>query len=273
MSFQQWEAAVKPKVDGSWNLHSLLPKDLDFFILLSSVSGIYGQHGQSNYAAASTYLDALALYRVALGQTGVSLDLGAMVDDGYLAENQDVKDKILSYGSMMPITRNYLDNLLDYYCSSSRALTQTECQSIVGINTRSNVTASGRDVPSWLRQPFFSAMDDGASSHSTQASSSDMMQYVRSQFTQAASVNQASQIVVEAIIEKLRRNIANVPDGIDSHTPIHSYGVDSLFAVELRTWLAKCFGADVPVFEIMGGATFAKLGAVVANKGWRPQAI
>src|SRR4051794_22245083 len=106
MSFAQWNSALKPKVDGSWNLHKLLPEALDFFVLLSSVSGICGQQGQANYAAANTYLDALAHYRVGRGQKAISINLGAMVSDGFLAENPEVMDRILSYGSMVPITRD-----------------------------------------------------------------------------------------------------------------------------------------------------------------------
>ena len=36
---------------GSWNLHELMPRDLDFFIMLSSLAGILGNRGQSNYRA------------------------------------------------------------------------------------------------------------------------------------------------------------------------------------------------------------------------------
>jgi hypothetical protein len=50
ISHQQFRAATKPKVQGSWNLHEVLPKKMDFFIMLSSIISITGNHGQSNYA-------------------------------------------------------------------------------------------------------------------------------------------------------------------------------------------------------------------------------
>lgn len=62
MSFDDWTATVRPKVEASWNLHTVLPSGMDFFILTASISGIFGQITQVNYAAGNTYQDALAKY-------------------------------------------------------------------------------------------------------------------------------------------------------------------------------------------------------------------
>lgn len=53
MSLDDFKVPLSSKVDGSWNLHTLLPSGLDFFILLAEVSGACGTHGQTNYAAAN----------------------------------------------------------------------------------------------------------------------------------------------------------------------------------------------------------------------------
>ena len=53
MTHAQWSKTIRCKVNASWNLHQLLPSDLDFFLLLSSIVGIYGSPGQANYAAAN----------------------------------------------------------------------------------------------------------------------------------------------------------------------------------------------------------------------------
>lgn len=76
MTFDDWKLSVEPKVHGSWNLHTLLPQGMDFFICLSSISGIVGSGGQANYAAANTYMDAFVRYRIMRGEKATSLDLG-----------------------------------------------------------------------------------------------------------------------------------------------------------------------------------------------------
>ncbi|KAL3473275.1 KR domain-containing protein [Aspergillus californicus] len=88
MPFESWKASKLPKVQGSWNLHTLLPKEMDFFAMFSSIPGIFGNRGQSNYAAGNTFLDALARYRVAIGEKGSSIDLG-MVFSAALWLNQN----------------------------------------------------------------------------------------------------------------------------------------------------------------------------------------
>jgi hypothetical protein len=273
MSFAQWNSALKPKVDGSWNLHKLLPEALDFFVLLSSVSGICGQQGQANYAAANTYLDALAHYRVGRGQKAISINLGAMVSDGFLAENPGVMERILSYGSMVPITRDDLYALLDYYCDPTMPiLSSLECQTVVGMNTPQNIRAVGRDEPSWLQQPIFNALHHLPGENSTNTTFGNGGRDFRAEFSEATSLTEAGAIVSEALVAKLARSLSNIPDDVDLRTPIHSYGVDSLFAVELRSWIASQFQADVAIFEISSGASFTTLGMTVASKSSRRKA-
>ena len=77
---------MAPKVQGSWNLHDLLPRGMDFFICLSSVSGVVGGGGQANYAAANTYMDALVRYRTMRGEKATAIDLGWMESEGVAAE-------------------------------------------------------------------------------------------------------------------------------------------------------------------------------------------
>ena len=65
MTLQNYQAVIRPKVNGSWNLHNGFPQkdDLDFFLLLSSVTAITGNASETNYAAAGAYQDDLATWR------------------------------------------------------------------------------------------------------------------------------------------------------------------------------------------------------------------
>ena len=87
---------------------------MDFFVLLSSISGISGQGGQANYSAGNTFKDALAHYRISQGQKAVSIDLGVMVSDGFLSENDFLLHRMMDSGLYVPLRDIELFALLDY---------------------------------------------------------------------------------------------------------------------------------------------------------------
>ncbi|TLS22252.1 uncharacterized protein PpBr36_10074 [Pyricularia pennisetigena] len=91
MTLTEYHEATGCKIAGALNLHRAaldLNLNLDYFSLLSSISGIVGGKGQANYAAGNAVLDALAAHRRAMGLPACAVDLGAVQDVGYIASQQ-----------------------------------------------------------------------------------------------------------------------------------------------------------------------------------------
>ncbi|MGE3267190.1 MAG: SDR family NAD(P)-dependent oxidoreductase [Chloroflexota bacterium] len=87
---QDWarfSRVLAPKLEGAWNLHiATIDRPLDFFVLFSSISALFGSPGQGSYAAANSFLDALAHHRRALGLAALSIDWGVWSEAGLAAE-------------------------------------------------------------------------------------------------------------------------------------------------------------------------------------------
>ena len=276
MTFHNWQSGVACKTIGSCNLHTILPHGMDFFILLSSASGLAGLRGQANYNAGNTYQDAFARYRVATcGAKTISLNLGAMVDDGILAENPNALQRVLTYGVLHPITRSRFFGILDYYCDPKLACpTASESQMAIGIGTRAGKDG-GLDGINLGRHPMFrhQVYESEVSAALANSGKTDQAQdderYFRSLFSESTSLPEAANIIIGALVRKLAKTLPTLPqriEDVDTSRPIQSYSVDSLLAVELRNWIKKELKAEVAIFETQGASTFATLGRLVAER-------
>lgn len=83
---EKFAAVFAPKVLGAWNLHRATTTDsLDYFVLFSSAASAFGSPGQSNNAAANSFLDMLAHHRRANGQPACSINWGPWAKVGAAA--------------------------------------------------------------------------------------------------------------------------------------------------------------------------------------------
>ncbi|KAI0889175.1 putative polyketide synthase [Annulohypoxylon maeteangense] len=271
MSHSQWHASLQPKVPGTWNLHQQLPRNLDFFIMFSSVAGIIGATGQSNYAAGNVFQDELAKFRLARGEAAISLDLSTLVDDGWASENKEWLKQYVNIKQLMLMYRPEVYALLDQYCNRDNVIVNGEQRSqvVIGLEIPAEVVARGIEWADWMKDPMFANLHQLPVSVNAQQGDSkpgDGGPDLVTQVMQATSLAEAVEAVARGFIAKLGRILSTEPGMLDKMQPLHTYGVDSLIAVELRNWFMKTAKVDVSVFQILSGSSAMELGQSVAEK-------
>ncbi len=266
MTLENFEAALRPKVQGSWNLHAHLPRGMDFFILLSSTGGVFGSRGQSNYAAGNTYQDALARHRVSQGEKCMSLNLGLMLEVGFAAERRSVTESLLSAG-YEGIHQAEFFAMLDHYCNRALPVAAaTTSQVVTGVATPASLKLRGIPEIFWMSKPLFRnlrQMDRVNKDHTDDSKPGlDFKDLIAS----ADSVASAGDLLAQALVEKLAMSLSMPEADIEMHKPIHAYGVDSLVAVEIRYWFLKQFKSEVAVFDILGSESISQLGLLAVKQ-------
>lgn len=274
MTHAQWSKTIRSKVNASWNLHQLLPGDLDFFLLLSSIGGIYGSPGQANYAAGCTFQDALARHRTTAGRpASVSLNLGWMRDDGVVRESAALARRLASTANYSPVATTDLLALLDHYCDPAlEPLSPDQSQLLIGASTPAEARSRGGDAFWASRTRMFAGFDieleataSGMAASAETAKGDDLD--AAKLFIQAEGPLERIGVVITALKSKLARALGVEAKEIEGGKGLADYGVDSLMAVELRNWIQRDFCVSLAVFEIMqNGKTIDDIGILVEDK-------
>lgn len=266
MTYKDWKDACDCKVPGSWNLHKLLPAGMDFFIMYSSIAGGIGGTASFNYSAACAYQDALVHYRNGHGEKATTFNLGAMLDDGVLRDNDAIRNALIGAGYLIGITHQEMCALLEYHCNPCLPIPSTPLQSqvIVGLDVPLGVKRRGGDAPIFMNRPLFSGTWNitDADTSIEETVTTDVVK----DLVGVGSTEEAADIIAQAIMQRLSKSLGVPLENLDPSKEMHTYGVDSLVAVELRNWFKWKLEAELAVFEILGKATFESIGAVVAGR-------
>jgi pimeloyl-ACP methyl ester carboxylesterase/NAD(P)-dependent dehydrogenase (short-subunit alcohol dehydrogenase family) len=222
---------LSPKVVGAWNLHELtLGHDIDVFVMFSSMSGLLGSAGQGSYAAANTFLDALAEHRRARGLPAQSLAWGPWSEGGMAAGLPAVQQARLARQGMAALSA------AEGIALFGHALARTEVQlGVMSLDLRVLGRGLGPNVPPlWralVRVP--AKLRPAAEARGNWASRLKALP----ETTRADEVRAA----VEADIAR----VLGVGD-VSGDRPLSELGLDSLMALELRNALGKRVGMTLP---------------------------
>ncbi|KAL4905457.1 hypothetical protein BDW74DRAFT_185021 [Aspergillus multicolor] len=271
MTLADWKAGMRPKVDGTWNLHTefAAPDSLDFFVMLSSVSGVVGIASQTNYAAGGAYEDAMAHWRQSRGLPGVSIDLGPIGDVGYVAESARVAERLRKAGDYVMLDEATVLDALN--AAIARPLGGPR-QLIIGLNSgpgpqwdANGSSQLGRDAR-YIHLRYQSRASRAGPSAAEGDAVGGGGHSLATQLAEAGSRDQAAGLVGAAIAAKLADIFMIDVGEIDLNQTPASYGVDSLVAVELRNMLVLQAAANVSIFNILQSASLGALAAEVAAK-------
>jgi hypothetical protein len=272
MTFETFMNTIRPKVQGSWSLHKAsLNQPLDFFVLLSSASGLLGNAGQSNYVAACTYQVALAAHRLAMGLPATAIDVGKVLNVGFVAENAGtVSEQNLIKIGMLDIMEEELFAMVELAMMPQSNGVVANGHLITGVHTTVDAGSGEQDLPFWSRDPVFAHLESlrphlskSARNNATEGSS---QQSLPALIAAATSMSEIIAIILDAFVRKLSRSLMVAVEEIDASKSASAYGIDSLIAVDIRNWIFREAKADVPVFEILQAVSLSALVQIVAEK-------
>jgi hypothetical protein len=237
MQFEQWESVAKSKVAGAWNFHHALSKvPLDFFVALSSVAGAVGNRGQAAYSVANCFLDAFVQYRLKQGLPASSIDLTAVSDVGYLAENAEKQAQVTENMGSETVSESEVLALLAAAISGRMAV---DCNnhSITGLKISSNM----QDL-FWIDDAKFKYLKETAEAEQANLSTTAPSISLSSAVKSSKLYEEAVQLVSNGLMDKVSAVLMVPREEMDQSRPIVVYGLDSLVAIEIRNWIIEGVG-------------------------------
>ena len=225
-SWESFETVLWPKMLGAWHLHrATADRDLDMFVLFSSVAGILGNPGQANHAAANTFLDQLAAHRRALGLPGQAIAWGAWSE---LGEAEEQRERIA--GRREASGTGWFTPEQGFRVFE-RLLRQDAANTVVAAVDWPVFGDSLANRPSVLEDLLTVATDDGDVS----SSSEDLLAQL------AATPAAGREDLLVSFLQREVQAVLRLPSAPASAVGFFDLGMDSLMAVELRNRLNRAF--------------------------------
>ncbi len=223
---------MAPKADAAWHLHELTREiPLSAFVLYSSIAATLGNPGQGNYAAANSFLDALAQRRRAEGLPATSIAWGLWEQESGLTAGLGEADRArLERSGIAALSSERGLRLLDRAGSGSGAL----------------ALAVPLDLPALRRAPgtppLFSALVGGERARRRARDATGSLGRALAGVATTERRTLALAFVREHVATVLGHTSA---EAIDPAANFKDLGFDSLGAVELRNRLAAAAGVQL----------------------------
>lgn len=248
---ERFHRVLAPKVAGVDNLDYLLRgKQLDYFVLFSSVTTLIGNPGQGNYVAANAYMEGVARRRRQKGLPALAIGWGPITDVGVVARNQKLQSGLQKLTGVMGMRAREALELM------AQALEQpTDIPDTAVMTVSPSEGAFGADRLAVLRSPTYAAyLSASHRSGESDAESIDLHALAASEGVEAARRK-----VADVISAQLAHVLHLREEDISHVRPLGEIGLDSLMALELVMNLEECFGIHIPLSGSSGGMTIADI--------------
>ncbi|KAJ5094616.1 hypothetical protein N7456_010477 [Penicillium angulare] len=248
------EKVLKPKVQGSILLDELFSEDtLDFMIFFSSMAAITGNPGQIAYNAANMFMASLAANRRNRGLAGYAINIGAIIGNGYVTRelNMDQQSYLYRVGHTLMSEQDFREVFAEGIFS---------CRDRTGSSQLcSSLRIDDDESKNWVANPMFQHLITKSDSLITSDKKSKAGAMVQVRLLETTSRDETLEILIDAFVPKLRSALQ-----IDAGKPIlhlspNELGLDSLNAVDIRSWFLKEIGVDMPVLKIFNAASIQDL--------------
>ena len=249
---ERLRVVMAPKAHGAWLLHEAtkgLP--LDCFVLFSSVSSIFGNPAQGNYAAANAFLDSLAHHRRALGLPATAVNWGVLGGQGYVARNERVAEFLARQGTGA-LTPGEVTSLLESFLTSHT--TQAAAIRVDWAKWRQSFRGM-QDNP-LVERIFASGVELTESSGGT----SDWRQKI-----QSATAGERDAVLGQAVREVVGSVLRVKPDSLRDDQPLADLGLDSLMGVEIESLIESSIGVALPPTSLMRARTVGQIATLIAE--------
>jgi len=257
MSRQQLHQVLSPKIQGAHLLDELSTQlELDFFVMYSSITTLFGNPGQANYVAANRYLEALAEARRARGLPGLAVCWGAIDDVGYLARNEEIKQSLQSRMGSSALNSDHALEVLEQLILNDR-----NAIGVVDLDWHaiSRYLASA-DSPKFIELARQSGEKD-------ESESLEDIQQLLNELPHKELVSIFIEMMKKEVSEILRIPV----EKLDENESVYEMGMDSLMAMELASAVDERFGISLPLMSLSEGPTIAKLVERIIELLHKPQ--